>query len=56
MIEQKLQTTKINEESKAVNVTEVFKPKSTVLPDRFSVRGMRRHPGVITSRNPRVRG
>lgn len=25
-----------------------------IVPNRFSVRGMRRHGGIITSRNPRV--
>jgi len=30
--------------------------KSTFTPSRFSVRGLRKHPGIQTSRNPHVIG
>ncbi len=30
--------------------------KTALIPTRFSVRGLRKHPGVIASRNPTVVG
>lgn len=37
-----------------VKTTKSIREKGSVIPNRFSVRGMRKHPGIITNRTPRV--